>query len=372
MKPIPGLEGADLGSVPSPSLLVWPDRVQANIARMVDLCGGPERLRPHVKTHKMDAVVRLQLEAGIDKFKASTIAEVEMCLAAGAEDVLLAYPAVGPNQGRLVQLSRTYSDARLSFLADSRDVLPGISACCHAEGAELGVFVDFDCGMARTGISSVADAVLLAEDVSKTDGIHFAGVHAYDGHVRDSGVATRKGTWSEAMESVEALLDALVEAGISVREVVGGGSPTFGFHAGERGWQCSPGTVLFWDHGYGSAYPDLPFENAAMVLTRIVSKPGPNRLCLDLGHKAIASEGAPERRVHLPGLESARVAGHSEEHLVLELEEAGDYEVGEALLGVPYHICPTVALHQEAILVRDGAVTGESWEVTARDRRLSV
>ena len=88
MKPIPGLERADLGSVPSPSLLVWPDRVQANIARMVALCGGPERLRPHVKTHKMDAVVRLQLEAGIERFKASTIAEVEMCLAAGVEDVL--------------------------------------------------------------------------------------------------------------------------------------------------------------------------------------------------------------------------------------------------------------------------------------------
>ena len=323
MKPIPGLEGADLASVPSPSLLVWPDRVQANIDRMIGLCGGPDRLRPHVKTHKMDAVVRIQLAAGIDKFKASTIAEVEMCLAAGAEDVLLAYPVVGPYQDRLVQLARAYPGARLSFLADSRDLLPGISAGCHAEGVELGVFVDFDCGMARTGTSSIADAVLLAEDISKTDGIHFSGVHAYDGHVRDPGVATRKGTWAEAMESGEALLDALAAAGLSVPAVVGGGSPTFGFHAGERGWQCSPGTVLFWDHGYGSAYPDLPFENAAMVLTRIVSKPGTNRLCLDLGHKAIASEGDPERRVYLPGLESARVAGHSEEHLVLELEEAG-------------------------------------------------
>ena len=372
MRPLPGLEGADLESVPSPSLLVWPGRVQANIDRMIELCGGPDRLRPHVKTHKMDAVVRLQLEAGIDKFKASTIAEVEMCLAAGVEDVLLAYPVVGPNQDRLLQLALAHSHARLAFLVDSVDVLRGMNAHCLAAGAELGAFVDFDCGMARTGTCSVDDAVVLVEAISAANGIRFDGVHAYDGHVREPEVAARRGTWGGAMESVQALLDALAAAGHSVPAVVGGGSPTFGFHAGERGWQCSPGTVLFWDHGYGAAYPDLPFENAAAVLTRIVSKPGTNRLCLDLGHKSIASEGPLEKRVYLQGLEAGRVVGHSEEHLVVEVEEPERHEVGDVLLGIPYHICPTVALYHEARLVRDGVVMEESWEVTARNRRLTV
>ena len=166
MKPLPGLEVANLESVPSPSLLVWPGRVQSNIERMIELCGGPERLRPHVKTHKMDAVVRLQLAAGIEKFKASTIAEVEMCLAAGARDVLLAYPVVGPGQDRLVRLALAYPHVRLAFLVDSVEVLSGMIAPCLAAGVELAAFVDFDCGMARTGICSVDDAISLVEAIT--------------------------------------------------------------------------------------------------------------------------------------------------------------------------------------------------------------
>lgn len=372
MKALSAREVSHLENVSSPALLVWPEQVQANIDHMVKLCGGAQRLRPHVKTHKMDAVVRLQMTAGITRFKASTIAELDMCLAAGVRDVLLAYPVVGPNRDRLVKLARSYPDARMAFIADSTIDFPAISTLCIAANVELGVFVDWDCGMTRTGTSSVSKALELAKTASTTSGLHFAGVHVYDGHIRHSKVPSRRGEWSAAMASVEVVLDSLAEHGIAVGEVVGGGSPTFGFHAGDRGWHCSPGTVLFWDHGYGSAFPDLPFETAAMVLTRIVSKPGTNRLCLDLGHKAIASEGPLDGRVHLPGLESARVVGHSEEHLVLEIAEKESYAVGDTLLGVPHHICPTVALHEEAILVRDGAVTGESWKVTARNRKLTV
>src|SRR4029077_4696005 len=75
---------ADVAGVPSPALLVYPDRVRENIARMLAIAGGPARLRPHVKTHKLPQVVRMQLDAGITKFKAATIAEAEMTAAAGA------------------------------------------------------------------------------------------------------------------------------------------------------------------------------------------------------------------------------------------------------------------------------------------------
>ena len=90
-----------LARIASPALLLQPCVVEQNVERMIDLCGGARRLRPHVKTHKMDEVVRMQISAGIDKFKASTIAEVEMCLTAGARDVLLAYSPVGPSPDRL-------------------------------------------------------------------------------------------------------------------------------------------------------------------------------------------------------------------------------------------------------------------------------
>ena len=361
-----------LEELASPALLAWPERVEANIAHMVAMCGDPDRLRPHVKTHKMDAVVRLQLAAGIGKFKAATIAEVEMCVGAGAADVLLAYPLVGPNQERLVRLARRYPEARFSFLAESAEALESQGRMSREAGVELGVFVDFDCGMARTGTCCREGAVGLAGAITSMEGLRFEGVHAYDGHLRARDPGERREDWAGAMGLVEELLGALEEAGNPAPAVVGGGSPTFGLHAGERGWQCSPGTTLFWDGGYAESFPDLPFEHAAAVFTRVVSKPGSNRLCLDLGHKAIASEGPLETRVHLLGLGNARAVSHSEEHLVVEVEEAAGHLVGEPFIGIPRHICPTVALYQEAALVRSGALTGERWAVTARNRRLTV
>jgi D-serine deaminase-like pyridoxal phosphate-dependent protein len=114
----------------------------------------------------------------------------------------------------------------------------------------------------------------------------------------------------------------------------------------------------------------MDFLNAALVLTRVVSKPGGNRLCLDLGHKAIASENPHPRAVFL-NLPDAQAVSHSEEHLVIESERARQIELGACLYGVPWHVCPTVALHSEAVIVRGGRAR-ERWGVVARSRRLTV
>jgi D-serine deaminase-like pyridoxal phosphate-dependent protein len=114
----------------------------------------------------------------------------------------------------------------------------------------------------------------------------------------------------------------------------------------------------------------LEFLPAAAVLTRVVSKPGPNRLCLDLGHKSIASE-MPHPRVQFLNLPDAKAIAHSEEHLVVETAHANEFAVGDCLYGVPWHICPTVALHCEAIVVENGKATGR-WKVVGRERRLTI
>jgi D-serine deaminase-like pyridoxal phosphate-dependent protein len=116
----------------------------------------------------------------------------------------------------------------------------------------------------------------------------------------------------------------------------------------------------------------LDFECAAFLLTRIISKPGKDRLCLDLGHKAVAAEKPIAKRAWFPDLSEARPLLQSEEHFVLECPNAEDFSVGDALLAVPWHICPTVALHHEAHLVRDGKVSGETWKVVARNRKLTI
>src|SRR6185295_15502208 len=99
---------SNLAEVASPALLVYPDRVEENIRRMIRMAGGAERLRPHIKTNKLPEVIRMQMDQGITKFKCATIAEAEMVAACGAPDVLLAYQPVGPNVHRFIQLVQKF------------------------------------------------------------------------------------------------------------------------------------------------------------------------------------------------------------------------------------------------------------------------
>ena len=207
--------------------------------------------------------------SGIEMFKAATIAELELCLAAGAREVLLAYPLVGPNRGRLVQLATRYGDATVQFLADNEEVVTSLDRQCEEAGIELGVFLDFDCGMQRTGIDSIAESLSLAAAVHESGSLRFSGVHAYDGHVRVASVEERELIWDAAMDSVRRLVKALQESGLKVDAVVGGGSPTFGLHAAKQGWQCSPGTTGFSTRVYRSMRPG---SNGAKSVYRCIQR----------------------------------------------------------------------------------------------------
>jgi len=190
-------------------------------------------------------------------------------------------------------------------------------------------------------------------------------------------VEARGRGFDAARHVVEPFLDELAAAGVDLPLIVGGGSPTFPWHARltERGgprYQCSPGTTLLWDAGYGTNHADLGFQVAAALLMRVISKPGKGRLCLDLGHKAVSGENPLTNRVRFPELPEAVPVAQSEEHLVIETPRAAEMAVGDVVYGIPWHICPTVALHQEGVVVRDGVATGERWVVRARDRRITI
>lgn len=360
----------NIDEVPSPSLLVYPERVEENVRRMIAATGDVNRLRPHMKTHKMPAAIKLQLAQGITKFKCATLAEAEMTASCGAADVLLAYQPVGPNAVRMLQLVRQYPDTRFSAVADVEAAIRRLSEIFSTNGQALTLLLDLDCGMHRCGIEPGTRALELYRLISTLPGLKAGGLHAYDGHLHDSDPAERAAACAAAFASVYALREQLQQAGLLVPTVVAGGTPTFPMHARRTDVECSPGTCVFWDFGYADKLRDMDFLVAALVLTRVVSKPGGNRLCLDLGHKAIAAEN-PHPRVRLIGLEDATFVTHSEEHLVVETPRAGEFNVGDPLFGIPRHVCPTVALHSEAVVVR-GARAVERWKVTARERRLTI
>ena len=117
--------------VDSPGLLIAPDRVQANIERMIAAVGGPDhtsRLRPHLKTHKMARVVRMQLDAGITRFKAATMAEAEMAAGEGATDVLIAHQPVGPKVARLAGLIERFPATSFACTVDDAGAAGAIAA----------------------------------------------------------------------------------------------------------------------------------------------------------------------------------------------------------------------------------------------------
>jgi D-serine deaminase-like pyridoxal phosphate-dependent protein len=356
--------------VASPALLLFDERIDANLHRMIEIAGDAARLRPHVKTHKLGPLVARQLALGINKFKAATIAEAEMCAQAGAPDVLLAMPTVGPNVKRLCALAKAYSATRFSTLVDDAGAMHALGAAAVEAGLTLDVFLDLDCGQNRTGIPVGENALELYRQISSTPGLRAAGLHAYDGHNHIVDPVARRALYDAALAPVVACRQQLESAGLPVPVLVAGGSPTFAFHAQQKDRQCSPGTTVLWDFGYGDKHPDLPFLPAALLLTRVVSKPGTNRLCLDLGHKAVAAEN-PHPRVRFLELPDAKAISQSEEHLVIETPRAGEFRVGDTLHGIPLHICPTVALHSEATVVRGGAAV-ERWPILARARRLTV
>ena len=337
---------------------------------MIAIAGDPARLRPHAKTHKTLEIAARQVSAGIKKFKAATISEAEMLAQAGADDVLLAMQPVGPNVRRLLDLMAGFAQTSFSAIVDDGDVAANLSREAGARGLRAGVFLDLDCGQHRTGVSPDEGAAKLYRFIAQQPGLNLRGLHAYDGQIHTTDPAQRAQECETAFAPVAALRDQLRALNLPVETIIAGGTPTYPFHARREGVDCSPGTCVLWDFGYSSRFRDLDFLHAAVVLTRVISKPGKYRLCLDLGHKSIASEN-PHPRVHFLNLPDAKAISHSEEHLVIESSAAAELDLGDCLYGVPWHICPTVALHSEATVVENGFATAK-WKVVARQRRLSI
>ncbi|MEM1260620.1 MAG: D-TA family PLP-dependent enzyme [Bacteroidota bacterium] len=356
-------------TINTPALLVYPERIEHNIQEMLRIAGGPRRLRPHVKTYKMAEVIQMQLKHGINKFKCATIAEAELLANTGAKDILLAMQPVGPNISRFFNLASQYPDLDFSCLVDNLKSLNDIAKEAQNRNLDLGIFIDINNGMNRTGMVPGPKVIELFMAIEHSSFLNAKGFHIYDGHLRIPDLEERKNACSAALQPVFELKEKLEDKGVKVSSVVVGGSPTFPAHAHRDDVVLSPGTVLLWDAGYGSKFPDMDFQYAAVLMTRLISKPKKDRFCLDLGHKALASE-MPFPRVEFLNTKDFQQLGQSEEHFVVAPQHPEKHEIGEIFYAVPMHVCPTVAKYPHVSAVIDHQVIG-SWKVAARDHKIS-
>ncbi len=369
MNPLPGIDPDSYRIPPelteriqTPALVIFMDKVDRNIKQVISHTGGDvNRWRSHLKTTKLPQVWEQLLEAGVRQFKCATTREAACLLALldhlGIEgaDLLIAYPLLGPGLERAADLARDHGRTAVSVLCEdpaAADRIPG----------SLGIFVDVNPMMNRTGIE-IDDRPRIIE-VAQSAGARFRGIHAYDGHIRDDEPSVRREQAWKIYDEVLDLCGHLKTKGYRVDEVITSGAFTYldalAYHPftelNETTHRVSPGTVVFSDTTTQTAVAHAKLEPAAVVLSRLISRPTATIATCDAGSKTIAAEmGDP----------CAIVIGHpeltamkpSEEHLPLLIESGPGPARGDLLLLVPRHVCPTVNLAPEAILLdEDGSV----------------
>ncbi|MDQ0638399.1 D-serine deaminase-like pyridoxal phosphate-dependent protein [Pedobacter sp. W3I1] len=357
-------------SVESPGLVFYEDRIKANIQLLISMIDDKDRLRPHVKTHKSAEVSKLLMDAGISKFKCATIAEAEMLALCGSADVLLAYQPVGPNVDRFIRLQKQYPLTRFSCLVDNVGAAAVLAALSQSNRLKSDVFIDVNVGMDRTGILP-GNVLELYAKIGQIDSLVLKGLHAYDGHIHDNDFAIRT-------EKASIIIDVLNHLSTEINNrlsqqpiIIAGGTPTFTVYNTQTVFDCSPGTFALWDKGYQDAFKEQQFLTAALVISRIVSLPESNLICCDLGHKAVAAEKPLDKRVAFLNAPELIPVSQSEEHLVLDAGENHPYQIGDLLYGLPYHICPTVALYENATSV-SSAHADQIWNISSRKRKITI
>jgi D-serine deaminase-like pyridoxal phosphate-dependent protein len=366
---------ADPSRLLTPALLVYPDWVDANIATVIALLAGDaSRWRAHVKSAKLPSVMGQLVAAGVTYLKCATTLELEVACDAGARDVLLAYPVVGPKVQRVQSIARAHSSVSVSALVENADPVG------EWKDGGVGLFVDVNPGMDRTGIPDTATEQVVATVRAIAEaGLRFGGVHYYDGHVSANEGEAAQQAAHRGYDRLLHLVSAIEHAGIVVPEIITAGTPGLpcslsyaGFETGRPVHRVSPGTIVYNDASSAGQLPaDWDLRPAAIVAATVVSHPAPGRVTCDAGHKAVSADAGVPTCVVLgrPDLEPLRP---SEEHLPIAVPVGARVPaIGEILYLVPRHVCPTVNNFDHAVIVRGGRIAGTE-RVAARGREQPV
>jgi D-serine deaminase-like pyridoxal phosphate-dependent protein len=358
--------GIPKGEIDTPALLIDLDALEANIVTMADFCRqAGVAVRPHIKTHKTSAIARMQLDAGALGLTCAKLGEAEVMVdEADARDVLIANQIVGPI--KIARLIRLAHKADLMVAVDDATNVAQLGAAARAEGVALRVLVEVDIGMGRCGVRPGEPALALARRVAETEGLRFAGLMGYEGHL------VTLADEAERADKVRAAFGPLIETkqrleadGLPVGIVSGAGTGTYALTGRIPGvTEIQAGSYVLMDRTY-SQVEGLPFHQALMLLTTVISRPTPDRAVVDAGRKSITVDlGLPQPR-NWPALEVVHL---SEEHGKLRLAKPGkEPKIGDKLELVPSHVCTTVNLHDTFYALRSDTVEA-IWPIAARGK----
>ena len=353
----------------TPALLLDLDAFEANLRTMSDaVANAGLKLRPHVKAHKSTEIARRQLAAGAVGLCCATVREAEVMAAAGLDGILVTTPVVAPTMiGRLVAARQQVAD--LAVVADCEAGVDALAALASAD-RPLGVLVDIDMGQSRTGVTDIDAVVRVARRISDQPGLHFRGVQAYYGHLQHvPTLAERLEKLRERWARLAGFLDALRAAGLPAEIVSGGGTGTHHLDLAEGPFtEIQAGSYLFMDKQYGAvelAPSGPPFRTALTIATRVVSTVQPDRVIVDAGLKAMATDAGPALVASGAPAESTYLFMGDEHGGLRSPEGIERPELGTLVRLVAPHCDPTVNLHDRLHVVRDGRIVA-IWRIEAR------
>jgi 3-hydroxy-D-aspartate aldolase len=358
--------------VPTPALLVDAAALERNLERMAAHARAKEvALRPHTKTHKSPLLAKRQIEHGAIGVCAAKVSEAEVMIDAGIDAVLITSPVVTRDKiARVVELARR--SRGLQMVIDHPAAASSLSEAAQAAGVVVGVLIDLDPGIRRTGVEPGAPALELLRAVARLPGLRFDGLQAYAGHVMHvTGWEERRKRSLQALERCLETKSLMEREGFEVGVFTGGGTGTFDIDCDVAAFtDLQVGSYLFMDCGYrrvGDRDSEVfdAFEPSLFVASTAISQPAAGLITVDAGYKALATDsGVPDLR----DITGVVYNWGGDEHGILMLQAPSrPIVLGDQVVLIAPHCDPTVNLYDVYHPYRDGRVE-ELWPVAARGK----
>ena len=355
--------------IDTPAMVTYPHLVKDNIDEIIRMCGGAENIVPHAKTHKSKDILEMQVSKGIFSFKCATLSETEMAIAGGAREIVLAYPLLHPMKlRRFIGLVETFPNVTFRVIASTEEHLCAISDTATGSGITIGVYMDLDTGMKRTGVQPGTAACEFYLSIAGKKNLDPIGVHVFDGETLYIADYQKRSSMVErTINSLEYIWANADKNHIPVEDNLVGGSWSFNHYIDEPNIRVTPGTWIYWDTR-NAEMEELNFEIASLVLGQVIDRDvDQDTVTVDIGSKSSSSDQPLRHRFKIVGSPNTELVSQSEEHGVVKLN--GDVlKVGDYVLAAPGHACTLTVKFPFTNVIGEKGLHEGIFKHDARDR----
>jgi D-serine deaminase-like pyridoxal phosphate-dependent protein len=359
----------NIQELPTPSAVIDLDRLEKNIRNMAERAKGKGiKLRPHIKTHKMPVIARMQLDMGAVGITCAKVTEAEVMIKAGIKDILIAFPVIGDFQ---IQKIMEFLDAgcKMTIAFDSSYGAQKLHEAAMHNGKVLDLYMIINTGGDRDGVKPGEEALQLAQQIRQLSHVKIKGIMTHEGHVRKTNnLEELKAVVIDAGRKMVETAELLRENGFPIEEVSMGTTPACRADIAVKGiTEWRPGTYVFND-AHEILLVTSVEECAVSIIATVVSHPAPDRFILDSGSKTLTSDKPSTNGYgYIKQAPHAVIDRLNEEHGVVISQKEDDLYIGQRVEIIPNHVCPVINLMDKVYVVRGDQVVDE-WKVEARGK----